>query len=293
LGQYGYCGLRRNDSGKLAGVSSEVANLSWYHDPLPTNCVGAWVCAASTDAGYPEFTHSRGAEWGCDNLAVFLQACTFNCLYCQNWQFKRATFKAPTTTARDLAAGLNDRTTCVCYFGGDPAPQLPFTLNASRLARESRPDRILRICWETNGSMAPELLDRMMSVALETGGCVKFDIKAFDHILHRALTGVDNRRTLENFKRAALTHKQRPVPPPVIASTLMVPGYIDTTEVRAIADWIVSVHPDIPYSLLGFHPDYEMRDLPRTSHRLAEACRQAAFDAGLTRVHIGNVHLLR
>jgi pyruvate formate lyase activating enzyme len=140
--------------------------------------------------------------------------------------------------------------------------------------------------------MAPELLDRMMSMALETGGCVEFDIKAFDHILHRALTGMDNRRALENFKRAVLMHTQRPVPSPVIAGTLMVPGYIDTTEVRAIADWIVSVHPDIPYSLLNFHPDYEMHDLPLTWHRLAKICRQAAFDAGLTRVHIGNLNSL-
>lgn len=99
----------------------------------------------------------------------------------------------------------------------------------------------MRICRETNGSMASELLDRRMSVALETGVCVMFDIKAFDHILHRALTGVTNRRTLKNFTWVALTHAQRPVPPPVIAGTLMVP------------DYIVSVHPDIPCSLPGFH----------------------------------------
>jgi pyruvate formate lyase activating enzyme len=140
--------------------------------------------------------------------------------------------------------------------------------------------------------MAPELLDRMMSMALNTGGCVKFDIKAFDKTLHRTLTGITNRRTLENFERAAVGCAKRPVPPPLIASTLLVPGYIDAAEVQAIAEFIAAIDTDIPYSLLGFHPQYEMRDLPPTSARLAEACRQAAVDAGLTRVHIGNVHLL-
>ncbi len=36
----GYCGLRSNKEGRLTGVSSDEGKLSWYHDPLPTNCVG-------------------------------------------------------------------------------------------------------------------------------------------------------------------------------------------------------------------------------------------------------------
>ncbi len=38
-GGCGYCGLRRNESGVLKGVSSDEGRVSWYHDPLPTNCV--------------------------------------------------------------------------------------------------------------------------------------------------------------------------------------------------------------------------------------------------------------
>jgi len=35
-----------------------------------------------------------------------------------------------------------------------------------------------------------------------------------------------------------------------------------------------------------------MRDLPKTTRLQAEECLQAAREAGLTRVRIGNVHLL-
>jgi pyruvate formate lyase activating enzyme len=35
-----------------------------------------------------------------------------------------------------------------------------------------------------------------------------------------------------------------------------------------------------------------MSDMPLTSRRLAEKCREAALGAGLKRVRIGNVHLL-
>jgi pyruvate formate lyase activating enzyme len=50
--------------------------------------------------------------------------------------------------------------------------------------------------------------------------------------------------------------------------------------------------PDIPYSLLAFHPQFYMSDLPMTSRDLADRCCQAARDAGLKNVRIGNVHLL-
>jgi pyruvate formate lyase activating enzyme len=77
-----------------------------------------------------------------------------------------------------------------------------------------------------------------------------------------------------------------------LPATLLVPGYIDREEVAAIAGFIADLNPDIPYSLLAFHPQFFMSDMPTTSKTLANQCRQAAQDAGLNNVRIGNVHLL-
>ena len=288
----GYCGLRQNQDGRLIGVSATKAKLSWYHDPLPTNCVADWVCAAGTGAGYPTHAHCPRAESGYKNLAVFFQACSFNCLFCQNWHFKNETFSPPTRTIEDLTRAVDPKTSCICYFGGDPSPQLPFSLKAARLARHQKKDEILRICWETNGSMNPDLLDQMMALAVRSGGCVKFDLKAWDKNLHVALTGVENQRTIDNFTRAAAYISQRSRPPVLIANTLLVTGYIDADEVAAIARFIASLDPNIPYSLLAFHPQFYMSDLPLTSRVQADRCRQAALDAGLKNVRIGNAHLL-
>jgi pyruvate formate lyase activating enzyme len=288
----GYCGLRQNQDGRLAGVSASRANLSWYHDPLPTNCVADWVCAGGTGAGHPDYAHRQGAESGYKNLAVFFQACSFNCLFCQNWHFKSDSISSPTRSVRDLLKNVDSTTSCICYFGGDPSPQLPFAINASRSARDKHKNDILRICWETNGSMNPKLLDRMMELAVSSGGCVKFDLKAWDHNLHTALTGVQNQRTLDNFARAAAHVDRRPCPPPLVASSLLVPGYIDAAEVAAIARFIADLDPDIPYSLLAFHPQFYMSDLPLTPKHLANQCLTAAREAGLKNVRIGNYHLL-
>jgi len=106
--------------------------------------------------------------------------------------------------------------------------------------------------------------------------------------LHLALCGVSNKRTLDNFKKVARNIHKRPGVPLLVASTLLVPGYIDRNEVYQIASFIYRCNPDIPYSLLGFYPHFLMTDLPTTSRVMARECFAAAREAGLTRVRIGN-----
>lgn len=277
-GERGYCGLREVRDGKLhhlAGIPRR-GHLHWYRDPLPTNCVADPVCAGH-------------AQHGKHNLAVFYAACTVDCLFCQNWHFRETDpVRSTGITAEELAAAATAHTYCVCYFGGDPACQMPHALAASlRLA-----ERGVVVCWETNGTAHPRLMDRALELSLSTGGCVKFDLKAHDDQLHRALTGVTNRRTLENFARAATRFDERPAPPPVVASTLLVPGYVDVEEVSRIARFIADLNPAIPYALLGFAPHFMFPDLPRTSVRHAEEAEAAARAAGLHTVRIGNRHLL-
>jgi len=276
-GERGFCGLRENREGKLIHLAGTARKgiLYWYYDPLPTNCVADWVCPGHTKYGYK-------------NLAVFYGACSLNCLFCQNWHYRQMSPRDRGMTAQELADKADARTYCVCYFGGDPTPQMPHALATSHILAE----RGVRICWETNGTMQPKLLEKAVQLSLDTGGCIKFDLKAYDESLHLALTGVSNKRTLENFARAARHIPERPEPPLVVASTLLVPGYVDVKEVSQIASFIASFDPSIPYALLGFHPHFYMPDLPRTSVRHAEEAEAAARAAGLTNVRIGNRHLL-
>ncbi|OEU79613.1 MAG: pyruvate formate lyase-activating protein [Desulfobacterales bacterium S5133MH4] len=291
-GQAGFCGLRYVSNGKLKGGRPHEGNLSYYYDPLPTNCVADFVCAAGTGCGYPRYSHVDGPEYGYRNLAVFYNACAFNCLYCQNYQFKERTFSPGKLHARDLAKAVDDTTSCICYFGGDPGPQILHAIKAARLALKKSGDQILRICWETNGSVNQPYLDMMAELSLQSGGCIKFDLKAWDEGLHKAMCGVTNRKTLDNFKVLSKWISQRPDPPFLIASTLLVPGYVDEQEVEGIARYISALNPNIPYSLLGFYPQFYLNDLPTTSRRHAMRCQQIAQSAGLRRIHIGNAHML-
>lgn len=117
------------------------------------------------------------------------------------------------------------------------------------------------------------------------------DIKAFDERIHLALTGVTNQRTLENFLWLAQESKKHRRPT-VVASTLLVPGYVTEDEVEKIATFIASVNPDIPYVLLGFAPNFFFDNLPTTSTCHAEEALKRCKKVGLRNVSIGNRFLL-
>lgn len=277
-GERGFCGLRTAQNGKLVHLAGipDRGILHWYRDPLPTNCVADWVCEGSQHPG-------------CHNLAVFYASCTANCLFCQNWHYREASpTQSESVSAVELASVANPGTFCVCYFGGDPASQMTHALAAAKILASHG----VRVCWETNGMAHPKLLDAAVRYAFDTGGCIKFDLKSFDEEIHLALSGVSNRRTLKNFARAGCRYAERPEIPLVIASTLLVPGYIEAGQVSKIAHFIASVNPDIPYALLGFAPNFYMSDITCTSSHQAEAAHAAAVDAGLTNVRVGNRHLL-
>ncbi|MCW4049200.1 MAG: radical SAM protein [Candidatus Bathyarchaeota archaeon] len=290
-GEKGFCGVRWND-GRLQSLStSDSGLLHAYLDPHVTNCCGAWFCPGGTGAGYPEFCYSSNTERGYQNLSVFFYGCNFNCLYCQNSSHKD--LNAGTRMTVDEFAGIvagNPRVSCICFFGGSPEPQLPFAINASKKAIEACKERILRICFEWNGCGDTGLVKEAAQLSLSSGGNIKFDLKCFTPSLSMALSGVKNERAYANFRTIGEEFfPLRPGLPVLTATTLMVSGYVDSHEVDRIAEFIGEINPSIPYSLLVFHPDYRMMDLPITPVSQAVDCYNAAA-RHLENVNVGNLH---
>jgi len=187
----------------------------------------------------------------------------------------------------------NSLITCWCFCGGSPEPQLPFAINSARkILQAKRPDRILRICFEWNGCGNPHLAMRAAELAYQSGGNIKFDLKCWDEELSIALSGVSNKEAFRNFEAIARRFPiEKDHPPTICATTLLVPGYVDAIEVGAIADFIASIDPEIPYSLLVFNPDFVMYDLPVTPIKQVQECLKTVKNK-LKNVWIGNIHLL-
>jgi len=276
-GELSYCGLKENVNGELRSfVPDDHALLYAYRDPLPTNCCAAWFCPGSL-------------HYGKVNIAVFFYSCNFNCIFCQNASHKEFGIVQP-VSVNEFVSSVKRRENayCVCYFGGSPEPQLPFALRASEAILA---DKSMRICWEWNGCGNRNLVRRAAELSAQSGGIVKFDLKAFDHNLSRALSGVPNARAYENFELIATEFFEHSKPPVLTATTLLVPFYVDETEVEHIASFIAGLNPAIPYSLLVFHPQFYMRDMPITPREQVHRCYEAA-KRHLDNVNIGNKHLL-
>ncbi len=191
-----------------------------------------------------------------------------------------------------LEGAVKESTSCICFFGGDPGPQLPYALRRQPCVAEEKPGQNSANLLGDKRSSRPSGLREMIRLSVRSGGCVKIDLKAWDPGTHRALCGFGNSKILDNFARAAEWSSERESPPALVASTPLVPGYIDEDEVYGLASFIARINPDIPYALLGFAPEFLMDDSPTTSNAQAQACLKAAKQAGLTRVRLGNEHLL-
>ncbi len=264
------CGLKKRVENRIQSLSSsDKALLHAYYDPLPTNCCNSWFCEGSKLVGY--------------NLAVFYYGCNFDCLFCQNWEHKFVE-KARTVSVNELLGMLTGDVKCVCHFGGSPEPQILFALKFSEVAYE---ERDVMICWEWNGAGRRDLVLKAAEISSLSGGTVKFDLKAWNENLHVLLTGRSNRKVLENFE--AIFEKY---PEVLSATTLLVPFYVDAEEVEGIASFLASLSEDIPYSLLVFHPDYRLRDLPITPREQVYECYRAA-KKHLKNVNVGNLFLLQ
>ncbi|HIS92507.1 MAG TPA: glycyl-radical enzyme activating protein [Candidatus Alectryocaccomicrobium excrementavium] len=76
--------------------------------------------------------------------------------------------------------------------GGEPMAQPEFALAIARILREKG----VSVCVETSGHCPPAALQAIVPYVQ----CFLFDIKETDPARHKAFTGVDNARILENFR---------------------------------------------------------------------------------------------
>ncbi len=295
-GQWGWCRLRKNENGRFKHLITRTEGLVYYYlDPHVTNGCNAWFCPAGTGCGYPKYAMRPHSERGYYNLALFCYGCSFNCLFCQNWEHKLIE-KAPRITVDELINYTlrNSKITCWCWFGGSVEPQFPFVLAASsKIVNLTHGKRIMRICFEWNGDGNPKLVEKAATLVKMSGGNIKFDFKGWNPSIHLALTGRSNDTVKENIKLIYRKYwsDEKKYPPILGVTTLLVPYYVDADEVEQITSFLADLNPNIPYSLLIFHPDFYMSDLPITPLKQVKECYNSA-KKHLNKVNIGNLHLL-
>lgn len=213
----------------------------WNFDNL---CVGCGTCAKACphgalsmdEAGRPCIDHKR-----CLRCGVCIDACSYNAMALDGY-----VMEAEELAKRLLSDRIFFETSGggVTFSGGEPLLQAEFVAETAKLLRASGIDLAVETALDSPWEKVKLWLGLI--------DYFQVDIKFLDPARHRAATGRDNERILDNFRRlaGALSGSGR-----LRVRIPLVPGYgADAENLSAIAEFVASVDPEIPVELMNFNP---------------------------------------
>jgi pyruvate formate lyase activating enzyme len=132
--------------------------------------------------------------------------------------------------------------------------------------------------YVSNGNGTPEVIDYIQPYV----DLYKIDLKGFRQKSYAQLGGV-----LQNVLDTIKAIHYRNIWLEVV--TLVIPGFNDSDEeLKDIADYLVSVSPDIPWHVTAFHQDYRMTERENTEVDTLLRAREIGYNSGLHYVYAGN-----
>lgn len=219
---------------------------------------------------------------GARALSFGMLGCDMKCSYCQNW-FTSQAVRDPRASQEALPTSPEVLVAAAKRYG---CPVITSTYNEPLITAEWAHDVFTLAkeegIWGTfvsNGHATAQVLDYLADVLVG----YKVDLKSFNEESYRRLGG-----KLAAVKETIQLLWERKVWCEVV--TLVVPGFNDSDqELAAIAEFLASVSPEIPWHVTAFHPDYQMTDPPRTSAATLLRAAELGKQAGLHFVYAGNL----
>jgi pyruvate formate lyase activating enzyme len=261
-GQSGFCQVRRNIAGRLY-------SLTYGH---PTSCA---VDPIEKKPLYHFLPGSQVVSFG-------TLGCNLACRFCQNWQLSRGKVREQPgrQVSPDALVELARQkgSPSIAYTYNEPTVFAEYLVATARRAREHG----IRNVMVSNGYISPEARPEVMA---DIDG-INVDLKGFSEDFYRHQSRAHLAPVLDT-----LTWIKRETTIWLEVTTLLIPGLNDDDEmVASECAWLVEkLGPDVPLHLTAFHPDYEMRDRPRTPAASLSNARRIALSKGLHYVYLGNV----
>jgi pyruvate formate lyase activating enzyme len=261
-GQSGFCFIRANQGGKLYSLGY-ARPAALQIDPIEKKPLSHFLPGTRV-------------------FSMGTAGCNMGCFFCQNWDISKSrsdqvgSAHVPPEDVVELA--LRYGCPSIAFTYNEPTIWGEYVIDICRAAREKG----IRTVMVSNGYITREAFH---------------DI--YDHV---DAANIDLKAFTENFYgRITLTHLQ-----PVLETlqwlknetnvwfeitNLIIPTLNDAPEeTRALAEWVLEhLGPDVPLHFTAFHPDFKLRDKPRTPPETLHAARQLALAVGLHFVYEGNI----
>ena len=237
-------------------------------------------------------------------FSLATSGCVFRCLNCQNWEISQKKpeetkdprgpelrFRPPLPSQLTLeemgrlslfpedavAVARELRCPSIAYTYSEPTAYYEYAWETCRIARGAGLRNIVVTC----GSIEERPL-RDLAVFVDAA---HVDLKGFDEDTYQRL----NAGKLDAILRTLKIYRELGVWFEII--NLVVPTYTDNLgTIRRMCDWIVAnLGPDHPLHFSRFFPQHKLDHLEQTPVDVLVAARDAARDAGLHYVYVGNV----
>jgi AmmeMemoRadiSam system radical SAM enzyme/AmmeMemoRadiSam system protein A len=261
-GDRGFCFVRENRDGQMV-LTTYGRSTGFCVDPIEKKPLNHF---------YP----------GTSILSFGTAGCNLGCKFCQNWDISKSkeVSRLSERASPETIAAAAQRLGChsVAYTYNDPVIWSEYAIDTARACRAVG----VKSVAVTAGYIMPaarEALFREMDAA-------NVDLKAFTEEFYFKLTYSHLQPVLDT-----LSWLKQETDVWFEITNLVIPGENDTAdEFRRMCDWLLeAVGPEVPLHFSAFHPDFRMREKPRTPIETLLAAREIAMQQGVQYAYTGNV----
>jgi pyruvate formate lyase activating enzyme len=260
-GQLGYCQVRKNVEGKLYSL---VYGRACSANPDPIEKKPLW--------------HFHP---GSLVMSIATIGCNFRCDFCLNWQISHERDIIGRNLSPQRIVDMALQTGCggISYTYSEPTIFFEYAYDTAQLAQKAG----LFNTFVTNGYLTPDAITKIAPYL--DAATVDFKGNA-DPDFYRKYCNVPAVEPIFTALKAMKTANIH-----IEITNLVVPEVGNSAKgIEHLAKWIVTeLGEDIPFHLLRFYPHHKMRNLSPTPIPALEAAADAAAQAGLKYIYVGNV----
>lgn len=218
---------------------------------------------------------------GSSVLSLGTAGCNLACKFCQNWDISKS-------REMDTLAGHASPQTLANTANQYQCKSIAFTYNDPTIFHEYAIDCAIaahKQGIQTVAVSAGYVCDKPRQEFYAHMDAANIDLKAFTEKFYKQLCGAELEAVKETI--CYIKHETNTW---LELTTLLIPDENDSEEeIRALSAWVrENLGPDVPCHFTAFHPDWKMRDKPRTPLSTLERARNIAIDEGLHYAYIGN-----
>ena len=219
---------------------------------------------------------------GATALSFGMLGCDYHCAYCQNWFTSQAIRDPHAVATPELSSpeqivgfALEVKAPVITSTYNEPLITSEWAVEVFKLARKYN----IKCSYVSNGNGTPEVIEYIRPYI----DLYKIDLKSFRQKNYQQLGG-----RLDTVLDTIRTLKKLGIWVEIV--TLTIPGFNDSNEeLKDIADFLVSVSPDIPWHVTAFHQDYKMTEPDNTPVASLMRAAEIGYKEGLHYVYAGNI----